>query len=198
MKVKNYHVFAKDTDKGYMPVTDYLILKNKRVIYPISPRNNFSDAIPQRFVFEEMGLRYRANLKDSTGRVIDIQNKIIINEVEVFGDKSEPLQWHEEYVIDNKFWTLQRLKWMFGQHWLQNDFRFWLPFFVSIFSLALSIFTFHSNSKTQETNVLLETKIDSFEMNQRTNDSAISKLQNKYFDYMLKKDSNNKQSINSK
>ena len=60
-----------------------------------------------------MGLRFRSNLRDSNGNIIDIQKKIVIKEVEIIGENENSLQWHEEYVIDKTCLTVQQLKWMF-------------------------------------------------------------------------------------
>jgi hypothetical protein len=166
MKIKNYHIFSKDPlNAGYVKVSGILILKNKRVVCPISPLNlkKFpNNAVPQRFKFERGADRFLANPSDRNGEQIDIQKKIFIKEINNQGSDSK-YDLHEEYIIDKTWLNTQQLLWMFGEHWLQKEFRFVLPYILSVCAFAFSIFAFLYSSKTNRNNARVEDRMDSVE-----------------------------------
>jgi hypothetical protein len=150
MKVKKYHTLSKGDDIGYISVDGILELRNKRVFLPIGKKNSqtFPNAIPQSFIYDDFGFRTIANIRDSSGNIIDVRKKIWIKEVEIKDGNASSLNWHEEYLIEKNWWNEQQLKFMFGTHWIQSDFRFWIPVLISSVTLLITgVNTFNSSKK---------------------------------------------------
>lgn len=118
MKIRNYIIFDKK-EGNFVPKHGNLILKNKTVLYPISNRNPFPHPIPQNFNYKI--LDYRSNITDSLGNIIKVRETYVIQEVEIFDGKENPLDWHEMYLIHKTWLNTQRLQLMFGEHWIQKE-----------------------------------------------------------------------------
>ena len=64
-------------------------------------------------------------------------------------------------LIEKTWWNKQRLSLMFGEHWIQKDFRFWLPFLISILSLVIAFGSYLNNSELRKQNSIIHNEIDS-------------------------------------
>jgi hypothetical protein len=165
MRIKNYYILSKDgTKTGFAKVSGNLILKNKRVVSPLSELNLKSfpkNALPQKFYYEYGSERFLAKPNDLNGNQIEIQNKIFIIEVDQNGAKNFRL--HAEYLIENTWWNRSQLEWMFNKHWFQSNFKFWLPFIISIISVIIAYCSYENSSNSLKENSANKNRLDSLD-----------------------------------
>lgn len=162
MKIKKYHIFNSLHRSGNWRIgTEPLILKKKTII---KPANEFIDfKKPQSFYYG----RYSVHdyTKNEKGEIIKYNLRIF----ESRPDDVLQLTKGNQFLVNLNWWQKQRLKWMFGEHWMQNWQAWQLRFdviskplllFFTIAGFLLNGYQFYTYRNREKNIIEIESQIN--------------------------------------